>query len=744
MVTRCNVIGLVICASVCFFAGWGLFAEEPAMENLLPEGTVAYFTVTDAGRFKEQFEGTALYKIYMEQQVQDFISKGIKPLPPLEKQAEGVSGIKFSDWAGLVKGRFALAVVRLGMIVGPNPLSAVFIVDVTENRQQWDDFIQSTLEGRKDIQKYAYDDIDAYVVNLNGRAALSFAFVGNYFVAGGRGKGPVEAVIDKYNKRDAPALSSNASFNETKSELLSSISEPAYFGYLDTSGVLDYLGDMVPEKGELLIKNLGLKEVRSVGVVGRIEDGGFNDLMFFNIPGQKPGIFSVYSSKVADEALLSLVPAGSASFQIANVHLDRLYKEVLAAIDSVLEPPLGTSSFISPFEEEAGFRLGDDLLGSLGTGIVTYYFLPEAGTVLTGISKQAFLLEVADREKIETCAAKLRSFAEAKAAEKTEEESAATPPAPGLKAPSLKDITFSEKEYEGSVITIVSFGPDVRFRFSYAFTDKYMILAPSDDFVRSALDAVKNPGPSILENKDFTDGLQHLPGRRTSIAFSDMQGFFGFVYKTIVPLLMLSSSASGQSGIDFTMLPPAEVISQHLFAMVSTTDVNDKGIYWRSYGPVSTSLSMAAAGGGMLVAVPYIGKARGLIPPPAIGGITPPPAAKIEKPMPEVKKNLSQVAIALHLYGISHDREFPDTLEDLVPDYLPDAVYLQPAGPTEKEGVAYEYVGGLRFDMASEKIIVYEKQDIRPDGRYVLYVNGKIEFLPEDEFQKKMKEQQGK
>lgn len=53
-----------------------------------------------------------------------------------------------------------------------------------------------------------------------------------------------------------------------------------------------------------------------------------------------------------------------------------------------------------------------------------------------------------------------------------------------------------------------------------------------------------------------------------------------------------------------------------------------------------------------------------------------------------------QIALACKLYAVDYKGKFPETLWDLLPDYLPDiAVFRSPLAPTENP-LDYEYYGG--------------------------------------------------
>jgi hypothetical protein len=88
--------------------------------------------------------------------------------------------------------------------------------------------------------------------------------------------------------------------------------------------------------------------------------------------------------------------------------------------------------------------------------------------------------------------------------------------------------------------------------------------------------------------------------------------------------------------------------------------------------------------------------------------------------------NAQQIVTACHLYALDHQEAFPKTLEELVPQYLPDRKTLVcPLSPGETVG--YEYFGGTTEDSA-EKILVMSKWQDWTGKRIVVTVGGSAEI----------------
>ena len=84
--------------------------------------------------------------------------------------------------------------------------------------------------------------------------------------------------------------------------------------------------------------------------------------------------------------------------------------------------------------------------------------------------------------------------------------------------------------------------------------------------------------------------------------------------------------------------------------------------------------------------------------------------------------NAKQIGTACKIYATDNDGKFPPKLEDLVPDYLPDATILACRYPDPAKPTAYEYFGGSEKD--DPKKILISSPAVEGKGRVFIYVDG--------------------
>jgi hypothetical protein len=93
------------------------------------------------------------------------------------------------------------------------------------------------------------------------------------------------------------------------------------------------------------------------------------------------------------------------------------------------------------------------------------------------------------------------------------------------------------------------------------------------------------------------------------------------------------------------------------------------------------------------------------------------------------------------MYQNTNNGEYPPNLAALVENgYLDDTeVLVDPSDdsprPVGESGLvsSYEYPGYLPRNMEAGSVILYSRKGVYRDGRVVLYVDGMVQFLPEEE-----------
>jgi len=106
--------------------------------------------------------------------------------------------------------------------------------------------------------------------------------------------------------------------------------------------------------------------------------------------------------------------------------------------------------------------------------------------------------------------------------------------------------------------------------------------------------------------------------------------------------------------------------------------------------------------------------------------------------------NLRQLGLCLALYANEHRGVFPESLDELLPYTGTGQVFVCPAdeNPIATAGglrTSYRYLGGFSMDqLGPDLMIAFDKEGNQAGRRNVLFVDGHVQQLSEDEFQRRL------
>jgi prepilin-type processing-associated H-X9-DG protein len=108
--------------------------------------------------------------------------------------------------------------------------------------------------------------------------------------------------------------------------------------------------------------------------------------------------------------------------------------------------------------------------------------------------------------------------------------------------------------------------------------------------------------------------------------------------------------------------------------------------------------------------------------------------------------NLLQIGMAITAYMHNHDLQYPDSLEELKPILQWPKAFICPGPGSGEQGYIYDkpvtpFPRDLNFATLRSVMIVYDKPGNHEGGRNVLFLDGHVQWLSEEEFKKQWAEQ---
>ena len=443
------------------------------------------------------------------------------------------------------------------------------------------------------------------------------------------------------------------------------------------------------------IRIAGLADIAAIGASSKtVEKGGLGELTLYSPDGLK-GALNLFSHRGWGPTIERYIPDDYSFFVKVSVgSFDALYKDLISLLEEARQEDWIIDEFNEALEEigeELGFSIEDDLLPNLGGEIV---FAAKAPKVI-GIPEMAVFLEVKDKAKLQTLV-------------------------DGFVDKQMPFLSFNTAEYKGvriNTTTVKIVQP------SYAFIDNYLVIADAPAVIQDIINT-RATGKSILTKDDYRSVFADLPSKGFLTMYIDTKE----VLNPLVPLI--TSKAHTAPAVVPTALITLQMNLQEIPGIGMVLNADEDSFQIKGFcgmGSIETMLPVLA---GLLLPVTF--------------------HAKSEAMRVSSMSNLKELCLGQLVYSTGHNGKFADNLSDLYPEYLRGfQVFQHPSSQTERitkeediDRLAdYEIVKGINESDPHDYILVYEKNQFSEGGRNVGFLDGHVEWMSEQEFQKKLKEQ---
>ncbi len=484
--------------------------------------------------------------------------------------------------------------------------------------------------------------------------------------------------------------------------------------YADVKGLLGQFGMFIPPEAQPMLEALGVQNIVAAGFGSRFADGGIRDALYFYAPGERGG-FLTPAPQPVDLAVLSIVPKNAEVAAVWRLDLEQAYGAVINLLQNIGDAESAeVLDAIADFEQQAGLRIKEDLLASLGTQML-FYASP---------NENVLMIEYKDRDVLDSSIRKLIGLAG-------------------------EHVRLGQIQYGGRTIHHLDFAQfPMPLSPSYTYGKRFIAFALYPQTLKGFLRRMRGGGwESIRDNPDFQrvaarylegcDGLSHSDAGRGLVEFYN--------------LLVIGAHALhgvDQVPIRAELMPPASVVEEHMFGLGGGRINDPQGILYESFSPLGSlggTLSAIGqmvgsyAGGGMMnvqmtatlaaMLMPALARARG------------------EARGAGCKGNLHNIGLGMAMYKIDHSGTMPETLDELYPVYLETVQTFVCPGDKRPMNIgggissSYHFVGAVPGAIRRpDTIIAYDKAGNHPGKRNCLFVDAHVEMLSEMAFQERCRE----
>lgn len=593
---------------------------QDSLKASLPSDTLVYVSAPDFQRWWNGFQKSAVYKIWLEEEVQEFLADLIdevkRQYAGAMQQAKAMhdQGMLPIDPAKIEKIRvngFTFAITGLRMPGGEQPAQASFAmsVDFGETSSIVAEVLDTLMpmalaQAPEGAVQTSTEEVEGVTLKTLKSPMLSmmmptlglmYGFVDGRMVLGTDVKVMRSFVAGLKGKPLESSLATNEAYRYCSQRVDAGAGE--FEIYMRPKALIDigmtalrFASMQEPEIAENVdidgvaraIDVLGLNGLKAVAFSSGYDGGKGVTKSFAHIPtDERKGLFALSSGKPVDMERLAWIPKSVGSFSIATMgNLEGLYTTVMDAVKAY-DPGVAemVTAEVARMEEGLGFNIQKDAFGAFSDEVITYS-MPISGVMAT--PEMVFMMGCKNNAKTLDVLKKLCKLSDGivSISEVAGDES-------------LFSVDLTLDDLGGGMDPTGMLDPTIGFK------NGYFVFALSRTDVKGAMSrlsgAAENEG-DVRSNAAFKPYISMIPQGVDSIAFSDVAGTIDGIYgglSGIVGILPIPPEVP----IDVGLLPSTETITKHLFGSVSWGRSIDKGWISENVGPFGPEIFMGLAVG---------------------------------------------------------------------------------------------------------------------------------------------------
>ena len=708
-----GLLGLALAATVTMLPGT---ARGQALANRVPANAVIYVGWKGGDNLGAAYETSQLKGVMdaanVKQQVTALLTRGVDDA--MKRGDRQGAGAKVFREAVEMMGQYPTAFYFGGMDLTdpdhPQPKMAVLS------------------ETGKDSANALADKLTKAIADAPDKQVPTTAkVVGNFLLVstGETGKD----IEDLMKKEGGAALATDKEFVAALGQVQQK--DPVIVAFVNGKAMVQMVNDMVGmgtnQRAQQIwpraLDMLGLEGIKNMVVTGGFDGRQWSTQAFVKLAKDRVGLAGLLDAPAMSDGALKMVPKSATWAGVSHFDGPRLMGDLRDGAGRADER--GAKQFdwmLAQVKNFMGVDIQKDLLAALGDEWV-YYGTPEAvGNAVRGAT---VINKVKDEKALARALDTLADFANGLIAQRGGPDSKVT-----IKSQKVGDLDVT-------VLTLPDATP------SWTVTNGYFVVSMSPQGVQSAVENLAKPGPSILENEDYTALMKKLGvAKPSTVTFVDLPLTAGDSYELLMKLSARLPAEAGDKGAPFT-LPTLDKIKPWLSPSASASWTDKAGWHMKELSPFPGSGILG--GGNMMLKAAATGQGMG-----AMG------QARGNAQQAAQTTQLKQIGMGLMVYQ-SDNGAMPKDLGAFVgTGYIgDDATTLKMlAGPnavvpaevlkgTKEEKAAwvnkntiYIYLGAGKKMAAitkpAETVLAYEKLDLPTSRRGVniLFADGHVELVP--------------
>lgn len=469
-------------------------------------------------------------------------------------------------------------------------------------------------------------------------------------------------------------LANSAVFNQAIKQVRGGQS---FVAYLDAESILQIVDNGITSIDDPeLIKMwragsdaLGLNGLKRAVFSSGLNGRDWSNHMFIQAPSPRKGLMAMLDGEPISDDMLKAVPKYPVSMMAFRMDIGKFVGAIRNAIDQFAPAPVKEeiNNAIAAANDMVGIDIEKDLLGSLGDEWMVYTDNTVAGSGMLGMT---ILNRLRDADKFASSLVKVQNTIQAIANSQLEDAN--------------MTVQFRQAEMEGVKMHYLA-TPVITPAWT-VHEDK-LVASFYPQVIVGAMRHLRDPGESILDNKQYLAAIKRLAGDKlsasglNSISYFDLPQTVHEGYQIMLLASRLYLGFADLFGLEAPaiVIPPLPTLVENVTVSAGVSWADDKGWYAVSVMPFPGAEMFASSQSGMVVGQMAMAAGSIGVMLPALG------AARKTARNIQAESNMRQVLNAMVAYQVDNARRLPPNLGTLVIQrYLADAQALHAANSSKK------------------------------------------------------------
>jgi hypothetical protein len=631
---------LIPILSALFYVAASAGAAVLPPEKLLPDDTLAIFTIPDWAKARDIYNNSPQGQLWSDPSLKAFKDKFVGKLKseyitPLERDM----GVHFEDYTGLLQGQFTLAVTQNGwdgkasdkggsepaflLLVDTKDKSGQLKTNLTDLKKKWVDSgktvktekirdiefsvaVISSNDLPKSLKKSSSPDASAdskdsadakksdskkqvYIGQAESLLIMSDSPKAIEKILAGMSGGSVKSL------GELPAFDANSSM----------FRDAPIYGWVNTKALIDVVskqddssadadsGPMGGLKPGKIMAAIGLTGLKSIAFNYLYANDGAQFNFFLSAPeSSRSGIFKILAGEPKEINPPPFVPADAVKFQRWRIDGQKAWATLQKMLSDISPQTLNGLNFMistaesGAKEKDPAFDIKKNLFGNLGNDLISYQKLPKGTTIAElNSAPSIFLLGSPNPEQLASALKNVVGML-------------------GGGAPT--DREFLGRKIYSLPMPGAPSSKDGKGNINFTGSGGYVAITADAGILEDYLRSSEKQGKSLRETPGLSDAMQKVSGANTTLfGFSNDSETMRVTLEALkkdsdspnmgtigqlAASMGMGDSSKIKDWLDFSLLPSYDKVSKYFYFTVYGGNATSEGLGYKVFAPTPPQL----------------------------------------------------------------------------------------------------------------------------------------------------------